>query len=174
MGAKQKAELLGLVERIVKAYNEEHKTLKDIEAELREDGIDISREAIRRTVKSNKSIAAELEKTRVETVELINSIRDNPATDTNEATLDFLISKAFEYVKTIESVNFESLPQLGKFLEQMTKSKTNIVNQRLQYKNVFERAKKELVEQVKIALSAQPELCQAMQNLIMSMEAKDV
>lgn len=102
MAPRSKAELLDIVERVCAMHSEQLMTFIDIEAQLRSEGIDISRESIRRTVKTNKTIAKELMKTRAETTALINTIRDNPATDTNESTLDYLIGKAFQYTKTIE------------------------------------------------------------------------
>lgn len=173
MSVKSKAELLGLVERIVKMYSEEHVTCKNIEEVLRSEGYDISRESIRRTVKSNKNIADELMKTREETVALIDAIRDNPATDTNEATLDFLISKAFEYTKSIEDLNFRDLPELASFISKMTKAKTQIVKQRLEYRQVFERAKTELIIQLRRALEGDMELYGRMKSLVEAMEAPD-
>ncbi|MGP1418341.1 MAG: phage protein Gp27 family protein [Sphaerochaetaceae bacterium] len=173
MSTRSKAELLGLVERIVSMHSEQHITCKDIEETLRSEGYDISRESIRRTVKSNKSIASELMKTREETVALIDAIRDNPATDTNEATLDFLISKAFEYTKSIEDLNFKDLPELAAFISKMTRAKTQIVKQRLEYSQVFDRAKGELIAQLQRALEGDAELYKRMKILVESMEAPD-
>lgn len=173
MSTRSKAELLGLVERIVRMHSDGRMACKDIEETLRSEGYDISRESIRRTVKSNKSIASELMKTREETVALIDAIRDNPATDTNEATLDFLISKAFEYTKSIEDLNFKDLPELASFISKMTKAKTQIVKQRLEYRQVFERAKGELIAQLQRVLEGDAELYERMKTLVESMEAPD-
>ena len=91
---RTKAELYGIVEKVVKMY-EGGMTLEDIEESLREEGYQISRESIRRTLKKNKTIAKELQKAREETAQLIDVIRSKPATDVNEASADFLIAKAF-------------------------------------------------------------------------------
>ena len=63
-------------------------------------------------MKKNKTIAKELQKAREETAQLIDVIRSKPATDVNEASADFLIAKALEYVKTIEAMDFEEAARL--------------------------------------------------------------
>ncbi len=174
MAPRSKAELHDLVSRIVSMYEDDKMTLVEIEQELRDEGIDISRESIRRTVKSNKQIARELMKTREETTLLINAIRDNPATDTNEATLDYLIGKAFEYTKTIESVEFADLPELAKFVRDMTRAKTQIVKMRMDYQALFERVKEELLKDLQRALEGNPELYSQLFAIVNNMEAPNV
>lgn len=174
MAPRSKAELHDLVSRIVSMYEDDKMTLVEIEQQLRDEGIDISRESIRRTVKSNKQIARELMKTREETTLLINAIRDNPATDTNEATLDYLIGKAFEYTKTIESVEFADLPELAKFVRDMTRAKTQIVKMRMDYQALFERVKEELLKDLQRALEGNPELYSQLFAIVNNMEAPNV
>ena len=148
---RTKAELYGIVEKVVKMY-EGGMTLEDIEECLREEGYQISRESIRRTLKKNKTIAKELQKARDETAQLIDVIRSKPATDVNEASADFLIAKAFEYVKTIEARDFEDLPELAKFVKDITKVKTDLVKQRMDYQTVYARARDDFMVQLKTVL----------------------
>ena len=174
MAQRSKAELLDIVTRIVKLYEEDKLTLADIEKRLRDEGIDISRESIRRTVKSNKTIARELMKTREETTALINTIRDNPATDTNEATLDYLIGKAFQYTKTIESVDFADVPELAKFIKDMTRAKTQIVRMRMDYQAMFAKVKEGVLKDLQRALEGNPELYNQLFTIVNNLEAPDV
>ncbi|AEC02043.1 phage protein Gp27 family protein [Parasphaerochaeta coccoides] len=174
MGKRQKAEMLGLVQRIIQAYNDEKLTFEAIEQMLRDEGYDISREAIRRTVKSNKQIASELEKTRTETVALIDAIRDNPNTDTNEAAVDWLITKSFEYIKTIENVNFKDLPEMSTFMNSITRMKGQLVKQRMDYNKVFEKVKQMVIADLQKALEDWPELYQQLFTIVTNLEAPDV
>lgn len=174
MAPRTKAELLDLVTRIVSMYEEDKMTLVNIETALRKEGYDISRESIRRTVKSNKAIARELMKTREETSMLINAIRDNPATDTNEATLDYLIGKVFQYTKTIESVEFADLPELAKFVKDMTRAKTQIVRMRMDYQALFAKVKEGVLNDLQKALEGNPELYNQLFTIVNALEAPDV
>lgn len=174
MAPRSKAELMDLVSRIVSMYEDDKMTLVEIEQQLRDEGIDISRESIRRTVKSNKQIARELMKTREETTLLINAIRDNPATDTNEATLDYLIGKAFEYTKTIESVEFADLPELSRFIKDMTRAKTQIVKMRMDYQALFEKVKAGVLKDLQRALEGNPDLYNQLFAIVNNLEAPDV
>ena len=169
--SRTKVELLGLLERVVKMYNEEGKTCEAIESELRSEGYDISRESFRKTVKKNRTIASELKKARAETEALIDAIRANPATDVNEATADFLIAKTFEFTKQIEEVNFKDLPELADFVKKISKVKTDIVKQRMEYRKVYERAKEDILLQLQKALEARPELYEQIFNVVSVMEA---
>lgn len=173
MAKRSKAELLDLVNRIVGMYENEKMSTADIEKVLRDEGVDISRESIRRTIKSNKSIARELMKTRQETVALIDAIRDNPSTDANEATLDYLIGKAFEYTKTIEAVNFKDLPELARFVKDMTRAKTQIVKLRLDANAMWDRAKDALLERLKGTIAGDSDLYQRLYNIVANLEAPD-
>lgn len=174
MAPRSKAELLDLVERVCVMHSEKMMSFADIETELRSEGIDISRESIRRTVKSNKMIARELMKTREETTALINTIRDNPATDTNEATLDYLIGKAFQYTKTIESVEFSDLPELAKFIKDMTRAKTQIVRMRMDYQALFAKVKEGVLKDLQRALEGNPDLYNQLFTIVNNLEAPNV
>lgn len=174
MSKKSKAELFGLIERIVQMSNVDHLSCEDIEQKLRAEGYDISREAIRRTVKSNKSIADELMKTREETMALVDAIRDNPGTDINEATLDFLISKAFEFTKSIEAMNFKDLPELATFVSRMTRAKTQLAKLRLDHDTMFEKIRSAFMQQLREELKNMPDLCERIQEVAMRIKAEDV
>ncbi len=174
MAPRSKAELLDIVERVCAMHSEQMMTFTDIEAQLRSEGIDISRESIRRTVKTNKTIAKELMKTRAETTALINTIRDNPATDTNEATLDYLIGKAFQYTKTIESVEFADLPELAKFVKDMTRAKTQIVRMRMDYQAMFQKVKEGVLKDLQRALEGNPDLYNQLFTIVNNLEAPNV
>lgn len=169
--SRTKVELLGLLERVVKMYNEEGMSCEAIESELRNEGYDISRESIRKTVKKNRTIVSELKKARAETEALIDVIRANPATDVNEATADFLMAKTFEFTKQIEEVSFKDLPELADFVKKMSKVKTDIVKQRMEYRKVYERAKEDILLQLQKALEARPELYEQIFNVVSVMEA---
>ena len=169
--SRTKVELLGLLERVVKMYNEEGMSCEAIESELRNEGYDISRESIRKTVKKNRTIVSELKKARAETEALIDVIRANPATDVNEATADFLMAKTFEFTKQIEEVSFKDLPELADFVKKMSKVKTDIVKQRMEYRKVYERAKEDILLQLQKALEAHPELYEQIFNVVSVMEA---
>lgn len=168
---KTKAELLGLVGRIVKMFNEENLTLEQIEETLRGEGYDISRESIRKTVRTNRQISKQLENARKETEALINTIRSNPATDVNEATADFLIAKAFEFVKQIESVDFKDLPEMADFIKKITKVKTDIVKQRMDYQKVYNRAKEDILAELQKALENRPDLYEQIFTIVSALEA---
>lgn len=167
---RSKAELLNIVERIVNSYTEGGLTIQQIEESLKADGYDISREAIRRTVKKNKTIAKELEKARNETGALIDLIREKPSTDVNEAIVDFLIAKVFEFTKSIEGVEFSDLPELAQFIQKISRVKIDIVKTRMDYQKVYERAKEDILKELQEALGGNP-IWEELRSIVLSLEA---
>ena len=99
MGRRSKADLLGLVERIIEMYENDKMIIQDIEAALRDDGYDISREAIRRSLKTSKNVAAQYKKAATEAKVLIDTVRDNPNTDVVEITTNLLAKQLFDFVQ---------------------------------------------------------------------------
>ena len=172
MGKRQKAEMLCIVQEIIRLYNADKLTFEEIEKKLRGDGYDISRESIRRTVKSNKQIALDLNKAREEAVELVNVFRDNPATDTQEVIVDFLTAKAFEYTKSIESIAFESPADLGKFINSLTRSKSEIAKLRLSFQSGADKAKAVIYDELATVLNDRPELLAQLQEAIARIEVR--
>lgn len=173
MPKKSKAELLGIIDRIISMSNDDHLTNKEIEVALRDEGYDISRESIRRTVKSNRQIAKELKKTREETVALVDTIRDTPATDINEATTDFLISKVFEYAKKIDDMEFKDLPELSRFVKDMTNSKAKLASLRMKYQTVYRKVTADILSSLRKALEGKPELYEELAKVVSALEVPD-
>lgn len=168
---RTKVELMGLVERVIAMY-EEGCTLDKIEETLRSEGYDISRESIRLTLKKNKAIAKDLEKARQETKLLIDTIRSSPGADVNEATVDFLIAKAFDFVKKIEEASFEDLPEVAKFLRDLTRTKTDLVKLRMNYQQVYTRAKDDFMAELKkVIYDKNPDLYEQLFEIASHMEA---
>lgn len=167
---RSKAEFLGLVERVVQMYEDGH-TLEQIEEALRSEGYDISRESIRLTLKKNKAIAKDLEKSRRETELLIDTIRSKPGADVNEAAVDFLMAKAFDFVKRIEEASFEDLPEVAKFLKDLTKTKTDLVKLRMDYQKVYNRAKDDILKELQEALENRPDLYEQIFTVVSNLEA---
>lgn len=174
MPKRSKAELLGLVERIVHLYEDEKKPILEIEKILRDEGIDISRESIRKTVKTNKKITAEVVKAREEVKALIDTIRDNPATDIHEAAIDFAITKAFEYIKQIDSIDFKDIGEVSDLLNSLTRSKAQIVKLRMDHHAMFDKAKDLIIGELKKAIGENPVLYEQLFTIVKNLEAPHV
>jgi hypothetical protein len=119
---RSKAKLYDLVERIIYLYENEKMTIRDIEALLRAEGYDISKSSIHRTIKSYTELAEEYKRTAEETKALIEALREQPASYQMEAILTMLVSKVFNFVRSIEELEFEDPHELVLALNRLASS----------------------------------------------------
>ncbi|AIH04465.1 phage protein Gp27 family protein [Thermodesulfobacterium commune] len=119
---RSKAKLYDLVERIIYLYENEKMTIRDIEALLRSEGYDISKSSIHRTIKSYTELAEEYKRTAEETKALIEALREQPASYQMEAILTMLVSKVFNFVRSIEELEFEDPHELVLALNRLASS----------------------------------------------------
>jgi replicative DNA helicase len=173
MGRRAKSELLDLTERIIQLYTQDHKTLVEIEAILRGEGIDISREAIRRSVKGSKEVAREFQESIAEAKILLDTVRENPNTDVIEATTALLSRRLFEYMKSVEEISFEDTGELATAINRIAQSQTQIAKLRLTYQKGFESAKKVILSSLKDELTAHPDLLERLSSIVTGLEAMD-
>lgn len=171
MGRRSKIDLLGLVDRVVKLY-EQGKTLKEIEAALRAEGYDVSRESIRRKLRSVQEVAEQYRRSLEEARVLLEAVRDNPNTDVTEYTISALGSLLFRYVKGIEDLDFQDPESLIKAVKQLTEAQVKVAGLRLKYQDGFEAAKRAVMEAIAEELKKEPELLQRLREVIERVEAE--
>ena len=85
MGRRSKADLYNQVERILQFYSRDKMTIQEITDQLQAEGIDMSRESVRRSLKSSKDLALELRSMTEEARVMMEAVKDNPNTDIAEA-----------------------------------------------------------------------------------------
>jgi hypothetical protein len=172
MGRKSKVDILGLVERVLGLY-EEGKTIKEIEKILRSEGYDISRESIRRKIKSAKEIAAVYKKSLDEAEILLETVKNNPNTDVIEVTNSLLAHKLFEFAKSIDELNFDDPAAFVSAVRQLSDAQVKVAKLRLDYQNGFEAAKIEIMGKISDELENHPNLKQKLFEIIETIEAND-
>lgn len=165
MSRRSKVELYGLVERVVKLW-EEGKTLQEIESILRSEGYDISREAIRRKLKSVKEVAEVYRKSVEEAKVLLEEVRNNPNTDVVEVVNSLLAHHLMNFIKSIESIDFDDPMKFIEAVRKLSDAQVRVARLRLDYQRGFEAAKKEILEAVSQELSKHPELKQKLIAII--------
>jgi len=173
MGVKSKVDLYGLAERVIRLYNTDGRTLKEIEGLLREEGFDISREAIRRSVKSAGQAAAEYKAAYEESRAIVDAVRENPNTDTYEAITSLIASKLLNQIKDIEAFDFEDPIKMMDGVAKMTRAQVQVSKFRMEYQKGFNAAKKEFLESLNAELEGHPELKSALVEVVSHMEAPE-
>jgi len=126
MPRRKKAQLYDLIARIVHYYENEGKSFKEIESILRAEGYDISKSAIHRAYKSYAETAEEFKKIYEETKALIDTLKENPATDVVEAIATILANRVFKFVKDIEAMDFETPEELILAVQRLSKTLSDL------------------------------------------------
>lgn len=173
MARRSKADLMGIIERIVEMYEVEKMSIQEIEDILREEGYDISREAIRRSLKTSKSVAAQYTKAAAEARVLIDTVRDNPNTDVVEITTSLLTKQVFDFVQSIDSLTFEDPNDLIVAVNRLADAQTRIAKQRLTFQSGYNKAKKDLVLRLQAELKKHPDVLDRIMGIVSTLEAKE-
>ena len=126
MPRRKKVQLYDLINRIVYLYETEKKSFKEIESILRAEGYDISKSAIHRAYKSYAETAEEFKKIYEETKALIDTLKENPATDVMEGIATILANRLFKFVKDIEAIDFETPEELILAVQRLSKTLSDL------------------------------------------------
>ena len=126
MPRRKKAQLLDLIAYIVHLYEKKGKSFREIESILRSEGYDISKSAIHRAYKSYAETAKEFKKIYEETKALIDTLKENPATDIMEGVATILANRLFKFVKDIEAMDFETPEELILAVQRLSKTLSDL------------------------------------------------
>ena len=170
MGRKSKAELLNLIERIMKLSTEEHKTYEEIESILNAEGIAISKSAIGRSLKSSREAAADFSIASAEAKVLIDTVRDNPGTDVMEATMALLARRLFESSKNIDFMEFTDPSKMIEAVHKLAQGTAQFSKLRMEFQKGFETAKKAVVDALKEEMKNHPDLLEKMAEIVSSLK----
>ncbi len=171
MGKRSKVDLYGLLERVLSLYNE-GKTIKEIEEILRAEGYDISRESIRRKIKSSKDIAELYRKSMEEARVLVDAVRENPNTDVIEVTASLLAHHIMEFAKQIDEIQFDDPLRFTEAVRKLADAQVRVAKLRLDYQKGYEAAKKEILQAVSHELNRFPDLRARLIEIIEALEVK--
>jgi hypothetical protein len=173
MGRRSKADLLDLVDRILELYTRDKLTIKEIAAQLRSEGLDISREAVRRSLKTSKELAADLQNTIAEARVMIDVVRANPNTDVAEAVVTRLGGLLLRETQSIDELQFDDPGQTVLAAGRLANAQAKLAGVRMKYQDGFEAAKKAVLGALRIELSADPELASRLAAVVVGLEPED-
>jgi len=158
MGRRSKADLLDLVDRILELYTRDHRTIKEIAKQLQDEGIDISREAVRRSLKSSREIAADLVKTTEEARVMIDVVRNNPNTDIAEAVTTRFAGLLLRESQNIDALEFDDPSEAILAAGRLANAQAKLASVRLKYQAGYEAAKKAVLDALKVELASDQDL----------------
>jgi len=142
--ARSKLTLLGLLERTVKLYHEDKLSIDEITKRYKDEGIDVSRSAIGRTVKSHAEWMEEDRRIRQEATLMLEQYKDTPNTDLMEMVQNMLQVKLADYMRSVDSIDFKEPAKLFESMAALSRSQVNVSRLRMEYQDGVSAAKRQL------------------------------
>lgn len=172
MGRRSKADIYDVVDRILILYARDKMTIQEIADKLQGEGIDIGREAVRRSLKTSKDIAADLRRTMEEARVMIDVVRDNPNTDIEEAVTTRFAGLLLREMQEIDEIQFDDPGEAALAIGRIANAKAKLGSVRMKYQNGFEAAKKSIMDTLRRELKAEhPDILERLVMLVSAIEA---
>jgi uncharacterized protein YhaN len=164
MGQKSKAELYGLKEIIAEKWDGGKKTIvwvtEEVNEYLKQNGltITVSREAIRRAVRSYEDEIADVRKGVEISKQMAEVFKDHPGTEQSEAMLMYLSQLITKELRNIESFNFEDPAEMIHATAKLTMAQAKLSQYRTQAVKALDRATEHIKAELQKAIQHDPEL----------------
>ncbi len=172
MGQKSKADQYGLKEIIAEKWDGGKKTIvfvtEEVNAWLQENGykITISREAIRRAVRSYEDEIADVRKGVEISKAMAEVFKDHHGTEQSEAMLMYLSQLITKELRNIESINFEDPAEMIHATAKLTLAQAKLSQYRTQAIKALDKAKDKIKSELQSAITRDPELLERLCTIV--------
>ena len=172
MGQKSKADQFGLKEVIAKHWDGGKKTIvyitEKVNEQLKKEGltITVSREAVRRVIRSQEDEIAELRKSMEISKTMAEVLKDHPGTEQSEAILMTISGLIAKDLRTIESINIDDPVELIHATAKLTTAHAKIAQFRSQAVKALDKAKSQLKAELQKAIQHDSELLERLCKIV--------
>jgi len=172
MGQKSKADVHGLKEIIAKHWNGGKNTVvfvtEKVNEQLKRDGltITISREAIRRVIRSQEDEIADIRKSVEMSKAIAEVFKDHPGTEQAEAMLIYLQELLSKEIRTIGSINFEDPAEMIIATTKLTTAQAKLSQYRTNAVKALDKAKSQLKAELQKAIQHDSELLERLCKIV--------
>lgn len=172
MGRRSKAEMLDLVERIVRMHDEEKLTFDQIADKLQDESYDISRESARRSY-NNAAAKAEKYKLAAESAREIVNAAKGTNTDLAEAANSVVANMFYDRIMRMDGLDFENDKDLFKAMAPVMTNQVRLAQARLNWQNGVEKTKAAIYDELAKQLGENPGLLSQLQQAIAGLKVKE-
>jgi DNA-binding transcriptional ArsR family regulator len=170
VGARSKAELYNLVEKIMAYYTKEHLTIKQIVERLKE--YNIGRSAVSHAIRNEKEAALKMSEMFEKAKVMTEAIKDSSGTEVIEAAIDQMTGFYMEYAMSMERLDVDDPAKAVQGLTALANAKAKIAATRLNFQNGFEAAKKSVLSSLKQELQSYPDILEKLTAIVSALEAE--
>ncbi|MDR1420640.1 MAG: DUF3486 family protein [Treponema sp.] len=173
MGRRSKTDLYNLTDRVLELYTRDKLTIREIVDRLRSEGYILSREAVRRSLKTSKTLARELRNMTEEARVMMDAVRDNPNTDIAEAVVTRFAGLLLREVQELDEVTVDDPVEASLVISRLANSQAKLGQVRMKYRSGYQDAKKEVLDALKDELRANhPDILERLVMIVGAMEPR--
>jgi uncharacterized protein YdcH (DUF465 family) len=172
MGRKGKPEELGLTEFIIEKWDGGKNTIvyvtEEVAKRIEEKGchITISRESVRRVIKSHQEEIEDARKAVDAAKAMAEVLKDYPATEASEATLMQLSHLIAQDIRQFESIEFDNPVDAVNAASKIANAQLKMSQYRTKAVAALDKAKKALKDEIRTAIQSDPELLNRLIEII--------
>ncbi|MEL5721654.1 MAG: DUF3486 family protein [Treponemataceae bacterium] len=178
MGVKSKAEQNGLVELIIDKWDGGKNTIvyvtEEVNKKIKELGlkVTISREGIRRVIKSHKEEIEDTQKAIDAAKAMAEVLKDYPGTEMSEAVLMQMTTLIAKDLRTIDSLEFDDPEKLITSAARVSEVQLKLSNYRTKAIKALEKAKEEIKRELQNAIKNDSELLERLYVIVDKVQVK--
>jgi len=172
MGQKSKADQFGLKELIAEKWDGGKKTIvyvtEEVNEYLKQNGfrLTVSREAIRRAVRSYEDEIADVRKGVEISKAMAEVLKDHPGTEQSEAMLMYMSGLITKDLRNIESINIEDPVELIHASAKLATAHAKLAQFRSQAVKALDKAKSQLKAELQKAIQHDSELLERLCKIV--------
>lgn len=173
MGRRSKSDELGLDQRIVEMHDTEKMTHSEISEQFKGEGIDLSREAVRRSYQNSMRQAGRYRIAAESCRQIMETVKDGSNLDMVEAITSILTGKLYDQIMEMDDLGIEDPKDLIKAITSTGSAQVKIAQFRLNFNKGVEKAKAVILDEFAEKLSDRPDLLDEISGIVRNIEVKE-
>ena len=173
MGRRSKSDELGLDQRIVDMHDNDKMTHSEISEQFKGEGIDLSREAVRRSYQNSMRQAGRYRIAAESCRQIMETVKDGSNLDMVEAITSILTGKLYDQIMEMDDLSIEDSKDLIRAITSTGSAQVKIAQFRLNFNKGVEKAKAAIYDDLAKKLSDKPEVLEVIAKVIEETEVKE-
>jgi len=166
MGRRSKSDELGLSQRIVDMHDTDKMTHSEISDQLKDEGIDVSREAVRRSYLNSMKQAGKYRLAAENCKQIMSMVKDGSNLDMIEAINSIITGKLYEQIMAMDDFDLSDPKAVVKAITSAGSTQVKIAQFRLNFDKGVQKAKATIYDELAEKLSDMPEVLEVIARVI--------
>lgn len=173
MGRRSKSDELGLKERIVDMHDAGKMSHSKISDSLKDEGIDVSRESVRRSYVNSIKQAGRYRLAAESCRQIIDMVKDGSNLDMIEAINSIITGKLYDQIMAMDDFGLDDPKAVVKAITSAGSTQVKIAQFRLNFDKGVQKAKAAIYDELAEKLSDMPEILDVISKAISEVEVKE-